>query len=34
MGRYLTPDPLGLAPAANHYAYVSPNSGQRWSGRP
>ncbi|MFI1838382.1 RHS repeat-associated core domain-containing protein [Streptomyces olivaceoviridis] len=22
LGRYLTPDPLGLAPAANHYAYV------------
>ncbi|MEU7089356.1 RHS repeat-associated core domain-containing protein [Streptomyces achromogenes] len=34
LGRYLTPDPLGLAPAANHYAYVSPNSGQRWSGLP
>ncbi|PJE98150.1 hypothetical protein CUT44_08870 [Streptomyces carminius] len=22
LGRYLTPDPLGLAPAINHYAYV------------
>ncbi|GHF40825.1 hypothetical protein GCM10010218_22800 [Streptomyces mashuensis] len=22
LGRYLTPDPLGLAPAVNHYAYV------------
>ncbi|MEU1800421.1 RHS repeat-associated core domain-containing protein [Streptomyces sp. NPDC019937] len=23
LGRYITPDPLGLAPAANHYAYVA-----------
>ena len=22
LGRYITPDPLGLAPAANHYTYV------------
>ncbi|MHC3815411.1 MULTISPECIES: RHS repeat-associated core domain-containing protein [unclassified Streptomyces] len=22
LGRYITPDPLGLAPATNHYAYV------------
>lgn len=22
LGRYITPDPLGLAPAANHYGYV------------
>ncbi|MDQ0946052.1 RHS repeat-associated protein [Streptomyces sp. V1I1] len=22
LGRYITPDPLGLAPAINHYAYV------------
>ncbi|MEV6420624.1 RHS repeat-associated core domain-containing protein [Streptomyces sp. NPDC051662] len=22
LGRYITPDPLGLAPAVNHYAYV------------
>ncbi|MGW2517570.1 RHS repeat-associated core domain-containing protein [Streptomyces sp. NPDC001617] len=22
LGRYTTPDPLGLAPAVNHYTYV------------